>query len=104
MSRWERGEEIKKRIIPGGDGNVPAAKVEETCVCSLEGPWMRWGPQDIVRFPAWPRMLVGELKESQGPGQGCHMKPEESLLSNGHDDHRCSLKAEIQWSSISLEA
>lgn len=61
------------------------------------------GSPGIVRFPAWLRVLVGELKESQGPGQGYHRKPEESLLSNGHDDHRCSLKAEIQWSSISLE-
>ena len=48
-------------------GNVQAAKVEETHVRSLEGPWKRWGPQSRW-FPAWPRMLVGELKESQGPG------------------------------------
>ena len=103
MSTWERGEEIKKRIFPGGDGNVQVAKVEETHVCSLEGLWKRWGPQNIVWFPAWPRVLVGELKESQGPGQGCHRTPYESLLSNSHDENRCSLKAELQWSSISPE-
>lgn len=97
-------QEIKKRIVPGGDGNVRAAKVEETRVCSLEGPWMRWGPQGTVRFPAWLRVLVGELKESQGPAQGCHRKPEESLLSTGHGDSRRSLKAEIQWPPISPEA
>lgn len=62
-----------------GKGGVPRA------LCgSQPGRECWWGAEGVPR--AWT---------------GVSWDTKESLLSNGHDENRCSLKAEIQWSSIS---
>lgn len=61
MSRWERGEETKKRIFPGGDGNV------RKCVGSQGGDSCAFPGRTLEKVGS-PEQVVPSLAENAGGG------------------------------------